>query len=59
MPLSLLYWLLMLLWLASGFWWVGNYPQEGRRAVGGWSILLFALFVVIGLRMFGAPITGG
>ena len=59
MPLSLLYWILMLLWLIAGFWW--GWGQEGpaRYSWFGWSIILFLMFLVLGLRVFGAPIKGG
>jgi ABC-type polysaccharide/polyol phosphate export permease len=51
MPMGLLFWFLMLIWLIFGVWrdWP-NYPLAGHN---------FLLFVVIGLlgwHTFGAPI---
>jgi hypothetical protein len=56
MPLSILYWILMLLWLVFGLW-SGYTPGQAYtyRAWGG-SILQFILFAVIGWKLFGPPI---
>ena len=59
MPLSLLYWILMLFWLICGAWWGVSTPPPGRYPIVGWSIVLFLLFLVIGLQLFGAPIRAG
>lgn len=56
MPIGMLYWILMLLALLSSFYWGYTTPQEGRRAVGGWSLLIWLLFLLIGLKLFGHPI---
>jgi len=58
MPLELLYWILMLLWLVSGFWFGYSQPVPSRGPLIGWSLGLFLLFLVIGLKLFGAPIKG-
>jgi len=59
-PIGLLYWLLVILWLIFGLWsgWPAVTP-DGRawRPIGG-SLLIFVLFVLIGLRLFGFPIGG-
>lgn len=57
MKLSFLYWLLMFLWLLSGAW-VGYRPGD-RFSWGGWALVLFLLFLMIGLKLFGAPIQSG
>jgi len=49
----------MLLWVATGVWWGTTLPAGGRYPVYGWSLLLFLLFIVIGLHDFGAPLRGG
>jgi hypothetical protein len=56
MPLSILYWILMLLWLVFGLW-SGYIPGQAYsyRVLGG-SILQFILFAVIGWKLFGPPI---
>lgn len=53
MTLSLIFWILMLLWLvAYGAEHFGGPPWSGR--VG--SVLLFLLFLALGWAVFGAPI---
>ncbi len=52
MSYALAYWIIMLIWLVFGCWqnWAG-----GFKAIGG-NILLFVLFVLIGLQIFGKPL---
>ncbi len=53
MTLTLIFWILMLLWLVSlGAEHFGGPPWAGR--VG--SIFLFLLFLTLGWAVFGAPI---
>lgn len=58
MSLGLAYWILMLLWLILGLMW--NWP--GRPASPYWPagnvVLLFVLFLLLGMHDFGAPIHG-
>jgi hypothetical protein len=58
MPLSLLYWILMLFYVLFGCWWGYSQPAPGRYGVVGGSILAFLLFLVLGLKLFGGPIQG-
>lgn len=51
MSFQLLYWILMLLWLVLGLW--STWPN--LRA-GGPNLLLFILLVILGWKVFGAPI---
>lgn len=57
MPISLIFWVLMLLWLVFGFFW--NRPKEpglaGYGPIGG-NVLLFILLALLGWRAFGAAI---
>lgn len=55
MSFALCYWILMLLWLVFGLW--SNWPATGNafRPLGG-TLLLFILLVLIGWKVFGAPI---
>jgi len=58
MTLSFLYWFLMLCWvLFSGLW---GYRTDvgGRWSVWGSGLLIFLLFLLIGLKLFGQPIKG-
>lgn len=56
-PIGLLYWLLVILWLIFGLWsgWSVAGSPGGWRPMGG-SLLIFVLFVLIGLELFGFPI---
>lgn len=53
MALGLLFWILMLFWLLGALW--INYPFSDAR-VGGHSLLLFVLLLLLGWNAFGAPI---
>lgn len=57
MTLSFVYWFLMLVWLIfGGATW---FQTEGRSwPVLGGNIILFLLFLVLGLKVFGFPIQG-
>lgn len=57
MTLGLAFWLCMFLWLMFGLAW--NWP--GNSAIGpygpiGNTVLLFLLFLILGWRVFGAPL---
>lgn len=58
MTLSFLFWLLMLLWLLFSGWSGTRVAGDGRYGVWGSGLLLFFLFVILGLKMFGAPLKG-
>ena len=55
MPAGMIFWLLMILWaIASCVY--GVYPNEGpyrRQIFGGWGLLTFVLFFILGWKMFG------
>jgi len=55
MSFALIYWILMLLWLVFGLW--SNWPATGGRfqPLGG-TLLLFILLVLLGWKVFGAPV---
>lgn len=58
MQLSLLFWILMLLWLVLGVapnWPSGN--QASWRPFGG-SLLLFVLIAMLGWKTFGPAVHG-
>ncbi len=55
MPLQILYWILMLLWLI--FYAVYVYPSNAFL-FSGQSVIQFLLFVVIGWKLFGRPVQG-
>jgi len=53
MTFALCYWILMLIWLVFGLWTSGWNP----KASGG-NLLLFVLLVLVGWKLFGAPVHG-
>lgn len=58
MSLSIAYWVIMLIWLLVGAAW--NWPGNNAGPYGpiGNMLLLFILFLIIGVHDFGAPIHG-
>ena len=56
MPLALLFWVLMLLWLVLGFWtsWPGRQPLPYGPV--GSNLLLFVLLGLLGWAVFGAAV---
>jgi len=56
MTLSILFWILMILWLIFG-WWSGYTPGQPYpfRNWGG-NLLIFVLLAILGWAAFGAPI---
>ncbi len=55
MPVGILFWVLMLLWLVFGL-----YPfvvaEPNPRLVRGGNLLIFILFAVLGWQVFGAAV---
>jgi hypothetical protein len=59
MQKSLLFWILMLLWLVVGMW--GFWPASGavvHYGTVGWGLVLFVLIGLLGWKVFGAPLQG-
>lgn len=60
MPLGLIFWVIMLLWLLFGlglqFGWFG--PTPPQYTAWGNTLLLFLLFALLGWRVFGAAVQG-
>lgn len=56
MAIGLAFWVLMLLWLVFGLAW--NWPGTPIGPYGpiGNTVLLFVLLVLVGWRVFGAPL---
>jgi hypothetical protein len=59
MPLSVWYWVCIFLWIVFGCWSGYVSPVPDRPRTIGFSVLVFLLFLIIGLRLFGSPVTGG
>jgi hypothetical protein len=53
MGFGLIFWILMLLWLVYGFWgWYAPNPNVWY----GHGLFFFILFLLLGWRVFGAPV---
>jgi hypothetical protein len=61
MPLSLCFWILILFWLIFGLFtaWPGSSVYIGGYGFFGHTLLLFILLVLLGWKVFGAPLHGG
>ena len=57
MPMGLLFWVLMILWLIFGFL-SGGAGEWSRWAFYGDHVLVFVLFALLGWKCFGKPIQG-
>ena len=59
MTIGLLFWIIMIVWFIFGAW--QSYPvaasPSGRFVFGG-HLLLFILFLLLGIHAFGWPIKG-
>lgn len=51
MPLGLIFWIVMLIWLVFGIWQV--WPDW---KAGGPNAILFILLLLLGWKVFGAPV---
>jgi len=56
MTLALIFWILMLLWLAFGFWTSWPSVAAGQWHPFGGNLLLFILLLLLGWAAFGAPV---
>ena len=54
MTFGLVFWILMLLWLIYGFW--GYWAPGNPNWQWGNALLLFILFLLLGWKVFGAPV---
>jgi hypothetical protein len=51
MPIGMIFWVLMLLWLVFGVW-----RDWGNQWAMGGSLLQFVLFLLLGWHVFGAAV---
>jgi len=58
MTLSIWFWILMLVWVLFSGWsqYVPGQPYTYRN--WGGSLLLFLLFLLLGWKVFGSPVSG-
>ena len=57
MPISFIFWLLMLLDLIFGFWIYPPFVQTNYRPLGG-HLFFWIIIALLGWRVFGFAITG-
>lgn len=53
MSFGLIFWIIMLLWLIYGLW---DWRVPGSLPPWGNTLWLFILFLLLGWRVFGAPV---
>jgi len=53
MPIGILFWVLMLLWLLFGLFWHRAEVIGGNYGIVGGNLLLFILLGLLGWRVFG------
>lgn len=58
MSIGLIFWIIMLLWALFALAWHNGWGSVGNWGPFGNSFLLFVLFLLVGWRIFGAPIHG-
>ncbi len=60
MPLGVLFWLLMVLWLLFGLYWHWPAAADGPRGFAplGGNLLLFILLFLLGWAVFGFVVQG-
>lgn len=56
MTFGLAFWIIMFLWLVFSLAWNFNWGNMGSMAPLGNAVLLFILFLLLGWKVFGAPI---
>lgn len=56
MTLGLAFWILMLIWFVFGL--IVHFGYVGTYGTLGSTLLLFILFLLLGWKVFGAPIHG-
>jgi len=56
MPLPILFWVIMIVWLVFGLWSSYTPGQPYPFRAGAHSFLLFILFSILGWAQFGAPV---
>jgi len=54
MPIGILFWVLMILWLVFGLYWNRRDLRGGNYGVVGGDLILFVLLGLLGWRIFGA-----
>jgi hypothetical protein len=58
MTFALIFWIIMLLWLLFALAWNSGWPGVAQYGPWGNSVLLFVLFLLLGWKVFGAPVHG-
>ena len=58
MPIGMLFWMLMILWLLFGLYWNRTEIQGGNYGILGGNLMLFILLFLLGWRVFGFVLQG-
>lgn len=58
MPISVLFWVLMVVWFVFGLYWHGGDARAGNYGGIGGNLLLFVLLFLLGWKVFGFVVQG-
>lgn len=53
MPIGILFWVIMIVWLLLGFYWHRGDLRSGNYVIFGGNLILFILLALLGWRVFG------
>jgi hypothetical protein len=53
MPIGVLFWIIMLIWLLFGFYWNRSDFSRGNYGIVGGNLMLFILLAILGWKVFG------
>lgn len=53
MPMGVLFWVIMIIWLLFGFYWNRSDFSRGNYSIVGGNMMLFILLAILGWRVFG------
>lgn len=56
MPLSYIFWMLMILWLVFGVGYPWFTPAPNQYVIRGGNLLLFILIALLGVQVFGSAV---
>jgi uncharacterized membrane protein YtjA (UPF0391 family) len=54
--MGILFWVIMLMWLLFGYFGVTYEGTYRSRILGGWGLVTFLLFLLLGWKTFGPPL---
>lgn len=59
MSLAIWFWIILVLWILFGAWYGWSVPAAERAGRLGGVIIPLVLFILLGWKVFGSPVSGG